>query len=63
MKMTTNDMNKHISEQEKKSLQHENNADCISESNNTYPVFAAIDLWRLQKKHKTLGTSTRWQPL
>lgn len=23
-------------------------------------MFYAIDLWRMQKKHKTLGSSVRW---
>jgi len=23
-------------------------------------TFGIVDLWRMQKKHKTLGSSTRW---
>jgi len=23
-------------------------------------TFTVVDLWRLQKKHKSLGSSTRW---
>ncbi|MEO8768721.1 MAG: hypothetical protein ABI402_01495 [Ferruginibacter sp.] len=40
----------------------------IKEINSTYlqekvarkQPFCAIDLWRMQKKHRTLGSSTRW---
>ena len=40
----------------------------IKEINSTYvqekvarkQTFFAIDLWRMQKKHKTLGSSVRW---
>ncbi len=29
-------------------------------SNSGNHTFGPIDLWRMQKKHKTLGSSTRW---
>lgn len=32
----------------------------LKRNNGPAPIFALVDLWRLQKKHKTLGSSTRW---
>jgi len=32
----------------------------ISRNNATNPTFTALDLWRMQKKHKSLGSSIRW---
>lgn len=29
-------------------------------SSKNKPGFGPIDLWRMQKKHKTLGSSVRW---
>jgi len=32
----------------------------IIKRNNTQPLFASVDLWRVQKKQRTLGSSTKW---
>ncbi len=32
----------------------------IVKNNASGSTFTLIDLWRVQKKHKTLGSSTRW---
>ena len=32
----------------------------IGKKNGFNSTFAAVDLWRMQKKHKTLGSSVRW---
>ena len=32
----------------------------ILKNNKTKRTFAVVDLWNMQKKHKTLGSSTKW---
>jgi hypothetical protein len=32
----------------------------LQEKSSRKQTFFAIDLWRMQKKHKTLGSSVRW---
>ena len=33
---------------------------CLSKDNSSATTFTVVDLWRMQKKHKTLGSSTKW---
>lgn len=35
-------------------------AACILKKDGRDSTFTVVDLWRMQKKHKTLGSSTRW---
>ncbi len=35
----------------------------VTEREPIHFVFGAIDMWKMNKKHKTLGSSIRWQPL
>jgi len=32
----------------------------ILKNNGPDSTFTVVDLWRMQKKHKTLGSSTKW---
>lgn len=61
---TINELNSTANfEQEKKDGLKENNSAVETNNNNSSYNFGIIDLWRMQKKHKTLGSSIRWQPL
>ena len=61
--MNTEDMVLYSSEQEKKDQLNEDMALHSVERQSPKAVFGTLDLWKMQKKHKTLGSSIRWQPL
>ena len=50
-------------EEQKKDGIKANNSSAFTETNSSNAPFGILDLWRMQKKHKTLGSSIRWQPL
>lgn len=50
-------------EQEKKDQLNEDMVINSVERQSPKAVFGTLDLWKMQKKHKTLGSSIRWQPL
>ena len=59
MKTNTRGIVAPINEKELKELCTETK-ETIYKNNLTNSTFAVVDLWRMQKKHKTLGSSTRW---
>ncbi|MBP9097967.1 MAG: hypothetical protein KBF74_04065 [Ferruginibacter sp.] len=63
MKMSTEDMALYSGEQEKKDQLNEDMVINSVERQSPKAVFGTLDLWKMQKKHKTLGSSIRWQPL
>jgi hypothetical protein len=63
MKTMKDHINMPIGSEEMKELLKETKETLASgavKSNAPGSTFTQIDLWRLQKKHKTLGSSTRW---
>ena len=59
MKTNTTGIVTPINEKELKELCTETK-ETIGKNNGSNATFAAVDLWRMQKKHKTLGSSVRW---
>ena len=63
MKTTNNSITVPIKQNEMKELLKETKetiAKDIIKNNTTPTTFTIIDLWRVQKKKKTLGSSTKW---
>lgn len=63
MKTTNNSISVPIKQNEMKELLKETKetiAKDIIKNNTTPTTFTIIDLWRVQKKKKTLGSSTKW---
>ena len=63
MKTTNNSISVPIKQNEMKELLKETKetiAKDIIKNNATPTTFTIIDLWRVQKKKKTLGSSTKW---
>ncbi len=63
MKTSTKGIISTMNEKEMKELLSETKetiATGILKNNKTKRTFAVVDLWNMQKKHKTLGSSTKW---
>lgn len=63
MKMHKEDTGFYSCEKEKSEINKVELQQDATERERTNFVFGAIDMWKMNKKHKTLGSSIRWQPL
>ncbi len=63
MKMRKEEIGFHSCEKEKNDNPKVVLQNDVTESERLHFVFGAIDMWKMNKKQKTLGSSIRWQPL